>query len=132
MSTADMVGLPSHLSEGLAPMRKPLATARHLPGYVYTSQEVLELEKERLFMTDWLMICREEEVESPGDYMTFRILSEPVLVCRDGDGELHAFANVCRHRGVEVASGWATPRNSCAPTTAGCTTLLDISSVRRT
>ena len=115
MSTADTVEMSSRLSEGLAPMRKPLATARHLPGYVYTSQEVLEREKERLFMTDWLMICREEEVESPGDYMTFRILGEPLLVCRDDDGELHAFANVCLHRGVEVASGSGNTKEFMCP-----------------
>ena len=34
-----------------------------------------------------------------------RIAGEPVVVCKDKGGTLRAFANVCRHRGVEVIRG---------------------------
>ena len=33
------------------------------------------------------------------------IVGEPIVVCRDQKGNLNAFANVCRHRGVAVAMG---------------------------
>jgi Rieske 2Fe-2S family protein len=63
------------------------------------------MEKEKIFMKDWLCVARVEEIEKPGDYMTFRIAGEPLIVVRNRAGELKALANVCAHRGVEVASG---------------------------
>lgn len=90
---------------GLERTRERLDRARHAPGYVYTSPEILRLESERLFARDWLFVGRAEEFEKPGDYRAFRVLDEPVVLARDKEGRLHAFANVCVHRGVEVASG---------------------------
>jgi len=37
--------------------------------------------------------------------MTVRLGVEPVIITRDDKGELHAMFNICRHRGVELASG---------------------------
>ena len=85
--------------------KAPVNQARHLPGYIYTSPEVYRQAKEKIFMKDWLCVGRVEEVENPGDYITFRVTDEPGIVARDDLGNLNAFSNVCRHRGVEVASG---------------------------
>ena len=82
-----------------------LSKAIHLPGYIYHSSEIFELEKEKVYMQDWLVMARVEEFEKSGDYRTFRVMGEPVIICRDQDGAINAFANVCAHRGVEVASG---------------------------
>ena len=90
---------------GLDEIRSPLNRARHAPGFIYSSPEVYALEKQKLFFKDWLCVGRVEEVENPGDYMAMRIADEPVLVARNQDGGLGAFANVCAHRGVEVATG---------------------------
>ncbi len=78
------------------------AQARHLPGWMYTSPEVFDLETERLFLKEWLVVGRIEEIADPGDYFTFDIVDEPIVVTRGKDGELHAFSNVCRHRGAKV------------------------------
>ena len=86
-------------------LRAPVRQARHAPGFVYNSPEHLAREKENIFMRDWLFVAREQELETPGDYMTLRVLGEPALLTRDKDGNLNAFANVCLHRGVEVATG---------------------------
>ena len=93
------------LGAGLESTHSPLAEASHVPGYIYTSPEILELEKQKIFMKDWLCVGRVEEFEKPGDFMTFRILCEPVIVNRDNKGKLQAFYNVCRHRGAEIAIG---------------------------
>lgn len=90
---------------GLERTRERLDRARHAPGYVYTSPEVLRLECERVFARDWLFVGRAEEFEKPGDYRAFWVLDEPMVVARDREGRLNAFANVCVHRGVEVAYG---------------------------
>ena len=86
-------------------IKQTLTEAHHLPGAVYTSDEFWRREKEQLFLTEWLMACREEELPAPGDYLTLRIMGEPVLLARDKDRRILALANVCRHRGVEVAMG---------------------------
>lgn len=93
------------LTKTFAPTRRDLSEARHALPKIYSDPEVFELEKERIFMREWLFVAREEEVEKPGDYMTLRIFDEPLLLARDKDGVLRAFANVCAHRGVEVAFG---------------------------
>ncbi len=93
------------IDSGLDSTQAPLHQARHLEGYVYTDPEVLQREKEQFFMRDWLCVGRVEEVENPGDYMTFEILGEPLIVARNKAGALHAFSNVCAHRGVAIAAG---------------------------
>ena len=89
----------------LVPTRAPVEDARHLPGHYYTSPEIYEMEVEKLFMRDWLMVARIEEFSKPGDYRTLDIVGEPIIVSMNEQLELHAFANVCRHRGAAVASG---------------------------
>ena len=103
------------IGEAVRRTMNPLDEARHLPGEIYTSAEVLALEKERLFMKDWLCMARVEEIEKPGDYMALRVLDEPVLIVRAEDGEINAFANVCRHRGVEVATGQGNVKEFSCP-----------------
>jgi phenylpropionate dioxygenase-like ring-hydroxylating dioxygenase large terminal subunit len=92
-------------SDALARSRAPVNQATHTPGYVYGDPAVLALEKERLFMKDWLCIGRVEELPKPGDYLTQTIVGEPIMVVRSKAGVLQAFYNQCRHRGVEVAQG---------------------------
>ena len=89
----------------LAHTRGPLPRARHMPGTIYASPDILAQEKHRIFLTDWLCVGRVEEIENPGDYLTLSVLDEPLIVARDGGGAIGAFANVCRHRGVAVAQG---------------------------
>ena len=69
----------------LAETLRPLREATHLPSYIYTSKELFEREKEEIFMKDWLAVARVEEIEKPGDYMTFHIMGEPIVVVRDRD-----------------------------------------------
>ena len=64
----------------LSDTRAPRAQATHLPAYYYTSPEILELEKERLFFKDWLVVGRVEEWPNPGDYRAMEIVGEPVAV----------------------------------------------------
>ncbi len=99
----------------LAASWRPLREATHLPSYIYTSQELFEREKEEIFMKDWLAVARVEEIETPGDYMTFNIMGEPIVVTRDRDGEIHAFYNICAHRGVAVVEGAGTARQFKCP-----------------
>lgn len=100
--------------ERYAPTMRERSEARHLPGDVYFSSSVADLEKDKIFMKNWLCVGRVEEVENPGDFLTLRIMNEPVIVVRQPSSEIIALSNVCRHRGVEVAKGSGTvSRFSC-------------------
>ncbi len=89
----------------VAMVRRPIDEASHVPGRLYYSPEIYAIEKQRIFLKDWLCVGRVEEFPNPGDYRTFNILGEPVIVARNEAGVLHALGNVCAHRGVEVATG---------------------------
>src|SRR5205823_14997351 len=60
---------------------------------------------ERIFRRAWQYAGHLGQVAEPGSYFTGRAGLLPVVVTRDRDGELAAFANVCRHRGFQVAQG---------------------------
>lgn len=95
--------------------RLPVEQARHAPGSIYTSPDIFKAEKEEIFLRDWLCVGREEEIAEAGDYMATRILDEPLLVVRAEDGEINAFANICAHRGVEIAKGTGNKRALTCP-----------------
>jgi phenylpropionate dioxygenase-like ring-hydroxylating dioxygenase large terminal subunit len=70
-----------------------------VPKADYLSREITALENERLWGSVWLMACREQELESPGDFVVFDIADESILLVRNSAGDLRAFYNVCQHRG---------------------------------
>jgi len=112
---ADVSSLVHSNHDDLTQVLAPLDRAQHAPGYVYGSDEMLNLEKEMIFMKDWLCVGRVEELEKIGDYLTLRILGEPVLVAKDEEGNYNGFLNVCRHRGVEVAHGSGNVKEFSCP-----------------
>ena len=91
--------------DAIARTRAGLSAARHLPGEFYTSPEIQQLERDKIFRREWLCVARVEEFTRTGDFITLRVADEPVLISRTNAGELRAFFNVCRHRGTQVAVG---------------------------
>ena len=73
-----------------------------LPSSWYYSEEIFQLEKERIFCREWLCAAREEQLAKPGDYLVLDILGESILVVRNRQGSVRAFYNVCRHRGSRL------------------------------
>jgi Rieske 2Fe-2S family protein len=105
-----MIDFEQHppFAAALARTTEPLEGARTLPAACYLSEAVLQCERETLFGRHWLAIGRETDLPEAGSFITAEIAAERVLVVRAEDGALHAFYNVCRHRGarlVEAASG---------------------------
>jgi Rieske 2Fe-2S family protein len=65
----------------------------------YTDPEVFELERERIFDRQWFCVGRSEELPEPGSFVRRDVPGDTLLLTRDLDGGLHAFYDVCRHRG---------------------------------
>jgi phenylpropionate dioxygenase-like ring-hydroxylating dioxygenase large terminal subunit len=70
-----------------------------IPKERYTSPEFAALEWERMWTRVWLLAGRASDIPEPGDYFTFEIGPESILVIRQPDGGLAARYNVCMHRG---------------------------------
>jgi Rieske 2Fe-2S family protein len=73
-----------------------------LPRAAYVDQAVFEWEQKHFFGGGWVCVGRSEQVANPGDQRAERTGADSVLLARDDDGALHAFANTCRHRGHEL------------------------------
>jgi choline monooxygenase len=84
---------------------RDVTQASHAPGALYSDPHLLEIEVGRIFQKDWFCVARAEELSEAGNYFAFRVIREPVLLCRDREGRVRAYSNMCRHRGVEIATG---------------------------
>ncbi len=72
---------------------------------VFTSPEQFELEREHIFKKVWLNVGRVEQIPNPGDYLVrdIAMCQTSILVVRDQEGQVHAFHNMCSHRGNKIA-----------------------------
>jgi Rieske 2Fe-2S family protein len=55
-----------------------------------------------LWKKNWLFAGFECQIRSPGDYFTYEISNESILIIRGDDHIVRAFFNVCRHRGARL------------------------------
>ena len=75
-----------------------------MPGEYYTSPDILSAEMRTIHATHWNCVGRASAFAKPGDYQVRTVASESLIIVRDRGGELHAFFNICRHRGTELCS----------------------------
>jgi phenylpropionate dioxygenase-like ring-hydroxylating dioxygenase large terminal subunit len=80
-------------------------TGAALPLWAYASEELLELEYHELFLKDWQMVGHVCDVQKPGDYLTFDLWRDSVIVMRGKDHTIRAFLNICRHRASRLLDG---------------------------
>lgn len=92
--TADLLQIDSDIARGWT-----------LPAALYTDPSVLAVEKEKIFLRTWQVVGHAHQVANPGDFFTFDLIGEPLLIVRGADGTLRGFYNVCRHRAGPPAEG---------------------------
>lgn len=69
---------------------------------VFDSPDVYQEEQRLVFGSCWLFLAHTSQLPRPGDFTTAFMGEDPVIVARHADGAIHAFLNVCRHRGMRV------------------------------
>lgn len=70
-----------------------------IEGTRYTAPARLAHEQERVFARTWQLAGRTDQLRAPGDYFTFEVAGESIVVVNAGDAGIRAFYNLCRHRG---------------------------------
>ncbi|HTL84557.1 MAG TPA: aromatic ring-hydroxylating dioxygenase subunit alpha [Acidimicrobiia bacterium] len=81
----------------------------------YFDPDFFQLEVDQLWSRVWQMACRIEEIPNAHDFVEYEILDQSIIVLRtddiDGQANVRAFQNACRHRGVRVVQGRGTCTN---------------------
>jgi choline monooxygenase len=80
-----------------------ISKAKTLHTDFYTSREVFEICKEKIFASSWQFIGSTELVKNTDDIFPFILLqdylNEPLALSKDKTDFLHLLSNVCTHRG---------------------------------
>ena len=69
---------------------------------IYRDPEVFEWEMRYIFEGTWNLVGLASQLPKPFDFVTTHIGRTPVILTRDGQGELHCLINSCRHKGALV------------------------------
>ncbi len=97
----------------LAAALRPFGASTMLPRAAYTDPAVFDWEQRNFFGGGWMCAGFSSLLAQPGDQRAEPAGTGSVLLTRDEDGVLHAFANSCRHRGHELlGAGEAAQRNT--------------------
>lgn len=91
-----------------ADFRSPVPT-RAITAERYISPQYMDAEWHRVWPHVWLFAGLACDVAEPGEYLVHNVGRESILVSCDEAGEVHAFYNVCQHRGARVMindRGW--------------------------
>jgi phenylpropionate dioxygenase-like ring-hydroxylating dioxygenase large terminal subunit len=86
----------------LEPSLRPFGQSRMLPRAAYTAERVFAFEQERFFAGSWTCVGRAGDLDATGAQRAVKVGGAGVLVVKDADGRVRAFANTCRHRGHEL------------------------------
>ncbi|MYM62406.1 SRPBCC family protein [Pseudomaricurvus sp. HS19] len=81
-------------------LAKPLT----YPVDAFLSKEYLDKEKELLWPNTWQMAARLEDIPRIGDYITYNICDESIVIIRTAEDTIKAYYNVCPHRGRQLIS----------------------------
>ena len=94
---------------------KPLSHASAMPKEIYTSDKILDLEDALIFSKEWICAGRETEIPKVGDYFTFNIGKQPIIILRGANKKVRAMSNVCLHRMMQIVEGKGNNKNFTCP-----------------
>jgi Rieske 2Fe-2S family protein len=108
-----LAGQPAPVpADDLAATLAEFGQSRMLPRAAYVDPAVFAWEQANIF-SGWMCLAYSADVAEPGTQRAIATGAGGVLLVRDEDGTLHAFANTCRHRGHELLPcGQAISRRS--------------------
>lgn len=79
-----------------------------VPARRYSDAAFHRLEREHVFGRSWLFVAHGDQLPRPGDVLRLEPDLGPVILVRQDDGSVRAFANTCQHRGSALVLDQAT------------------------
>jgi len=79
----------------------------------YTSVEYARAEGHKLWSKVWQHAGRVEEIPNVGDYITYDIGEDSILIVRAAPDKIKAFYNVCSHRGRQLVDAPQSAHSAC-------------------
>ena len=89
-----------------------LDKATVLPVEAYISEDYARAEQHKLWRKVWLQAGRVEDIPEVGNYITYDIMADSVLIIRTAPDTIKAYHNVCTHRGRRLVDTPAGKRNA--------------------
>ena len=93
------------VSSSTGDLEQRIARGEGLPADWFASEVVARRELRQVFGHGWQYAGSQDRLPEPGSFFTSWIARTPIVVVRDTESALRAFANVCAHRGHAVAEG---------------------------
>lgn len=101
--------LPLSLDDPLIPAREATAgmlrsrdPAFSLPQPFYNDERLFQIDMQEIFQKEWLIAGMTCEIPKKGNFIGLQIGDNPIIVVRGANDQIHAFHNVCRHRGSRL------------------------------
>lgn len=73
-----------------------------VPASIYNDPEIFQKELENIWFKTWVYVGHESEVPETNSFIMKSIGPIPIIMTRDGKGEINLLLNRCAHRGNQV------------------------------
>lgn len=90
-----------------------LSEAVSFPVEAYLSREYAEAEGDRLWSRVWQHAGRVEEIPQVGDFITYNIGADSIVIVRTTPETIKAYHNVCSHRGRQLVDTPPGAHSAC-------------------
>mmetsp|Transcript_10184 Transcript_10184/g.24276 ORF Transcript_10184/g.24276 Transcript_10184/m.24276 type:complete len:476 (-) Transcript_10184:298-1725(-) len=98
-----------------AATRRHLDFALSLVPAAYHDASYQEVEREMIWQKKWFAVEHVQNFQNHGDFRVVDVGAQSYVITMDRHGELHAFHNVCRHRGAKLCTGGGNKKRLNCP-----------------
>lgn len=82
-----------------------------LPASYYLSPELFEADIEKVWRKVWLLAGHVSQIPRKGDYFTFEMGKDSLIITRGAGDAVNALYNTCRHRGFRICDAGTSGRS---------------------
>ncbi|RUR35642.1 aromatic ring-hydroxylating oxygenase subunit alpha [Vreelandella populi] len=96
--------LLASMREATVDMLQSRTRTYSLPQPFYNDARLFALDMQEVFEKEWLFAGMACEIPAKGNFMTLQVGDNPIVIVRGVEDQIHAFYNVCRHRGSRLCT----------------------------
>lgn len=78
-----------------------------LYGYFFKNEEIFKAEMKYIFHKQWVFAGHSLQLSEIGDYITLNVGLCPIVIIKSKSGEIKAYHNICRHRGLKLFENYS-------------------------